>query len=122
LAITSSDEICGNDRWKKPSKATAASEYTVIAHLVGIGKRDQGSQSAEQVEGLEDEVGGSLCIRPGSAQAVDGLPIRAQGETLLGERSAQSVAEQSLQALSVLCRNRLRGVEREALRMNVRQV
>jgi hypothetical protein len=99
---------------KVPPHVTAVGEEAVIAHLVGVGKRDQGRQPAEKIEGLEDEVGGPLCMRPGTAQAVDDMSVLASGEALLGEGSAQSVTEKSLQALPVIGRDRLRGVQREA--------
>jgi len=63
-------------RWKETAHAAATSEHSVRANLVGVGEQDQGSQSPEKVERIEDEVGGSVLVRPGTAQAVDNPGVR----------------------------------------------
>ena len=47
----------------------------VVAHLMGIGKRDQGSQPPQQIEGIQEEMGSSALVRPGTAQTVDDLAV-----------------------------------------------
>lgn len=74
----------------------------VVANRMGVGERDEGSQAAEEVEWLNDQVGGPLGARPRTAQAVDDLAVGASGEALLGEGSAQSVAEKSLQGFPIV--------------------
>ena len=96
-------------RWrrKESSQTTVICEDPMVAGLMRVGERDQGGQPPQQVEGIEDEVGGSSLVRPGTAQAVDNLAVGAQGEAFLGERCAQSVAQEPLQGLAVPRRNGL---------------
>ena len=68
---------------------------------------------AEEVQRLEDQVGGSPGMRPGAAKCVDDLPVQSPREAFLGERSPQSVAAQTLQRLPIMSRDTLRRVQRE---------
>ena len=60
-------------RWwcrQAPLPPTAIGEDAVPACAVGAGERDQRRQTAQEVQRLEDQVGGSTRGRPGSAQFV----------------------------------------------------
>jgi hypothetical protein len=82
---------------------------------MGVGERDEGSQSAEKVEWLEDQVGGPSGVGPRTAQAVDDLSVGVSGKAFLGEGSAQAVTEEALQGFPIVSGDGLCGMEREAL-------
>jgi hypothetical protein len=94
------------------AQAGASREHTVIADLVGARGRDQGGELAEEVERFEEQRLGA--VAPGMRQAVEQASVGELGEAVGGERGAQDVAEETLEAAPVMCVDGDVGVEVEA--------
>jgi len=84
---------------------------TWIADRMGVGRRDEGGQAAQEVERVEHETAGAAWMRPGPAQVVEDAVVGTQREALLGERRAEAIAAQPLEAFAVIGGHRLRGME-----------
>lgn len=73
----------------------------MVPDHVSVGCRDQGGQTAEEVEGFEEQPGGSQGMGPRTAQAVGDATVGEQGKAILGEGGPQTIAAQTLQGFSV---------------------
>ena len=51
--------------------ARAVGKYPMIPNRVGVGRGDEWSQTAHEVERFEHQAGGALRMRPGPAQAIE---------------------------------------------------
>jgi hypothetical protein len=76
---------------------------------MAIGCRDQGGESVEEVEGIEDQSGSALSVGPGPPQVVEDPSVAPPGKALLREGSAQSVAAEALEPGAVVGGNGMGG-------------
>ena len=85
----------------------------MIGEDVGPGRRHESRESAQEVERLEDDVGGP--VPPRVAQGVDDPAVLGEREALGGDGRASDVAAQALEALVVVRIDAYLGVERDAV-------
>ncbi len=88
-------------------EARAVGKDAVVSDGMGVRRRDEGGQPAEEVEGLEHQAGHPLGMRPGSAQVIEDAAIVTYRQAPLGEGGPQSIAAESFQSSPVLGRDGL---------------
>lgn len=90
---------CGlGEEW---AKLRAICENPVVANEITVRTRDEGDQSFDELEWLEDDLGFSQRTGPGSQEAQEDSTILVQGEAVIREGSPQSVTAEAFEALSV---------------------
>jgi len=94
-------------------KVTAAGEHTVVTDHVPVGCGDPRGQAAQEVDGVEDQLGASGRGGPGPGELVDDPAVGEPREPLLGNRRAQSAAAEPLKPFAIVLVDGAGGMERE---------
>jgi hypothetical protein len=79
------------------SKVRAGSEDVVEAQQVEAGWRDQHAEFLNELQGVQEEMGGAIPTRVG--KLVEKLPVGALGQPVEGQRGPQEVAAEMFELL-----------------------
>ena len=94
-------ELGRRRRWQEGAQLGARSEDAIMADQVLIGWGDQHRQAAQEITGRKTEHGGPR-DSPGLGELVDQETLVVDGQSRGGDGCASTVAQQLLQALSVV--------------------
>jgi len=97
--------------------AGAGGEDAVVEQQVHPRTGDEGSQLLEELDGLEEEVGGA--IAPDRFEFDEDAAVRAEAETVLGERGAKEIAAELLEAGGIVGGDPDVGVQVEAVEVGL---